>query len=209
MAKQRMDPSEAQVIAPLWINGWYQFALRTASPNCGLRPPQIQPDLIVLHCISLPPGRYGGDSVERLFTNQLDWNQHPYFKSIEPMQVSSHFYVRRHGELQQFVSTDDRAWHAGLSSYAGRDDCNDHSIGIELEGLAGERFEDDQYETLAGLCAVIVQQYPIAHIVGHEHVAPGRKTDPGSGFSWTRLQRALGLAPSYFPPAALPPPKGS
>ena len=160
-------------------------------------------DLIVLHCISLPPGQYGGEGVPRLFTNQLDWNQHPYFKSIQGMQVSSHFFIRRNGELQQFVSCDDRAWHAGVSSYRGRSNCNDHSIGIELEGVDGGFFEADQYETLAGLGAAILQRYPIAAIAGHEHVAPGRKTDPGSGFDWRLLQQALGLAPQYFPDGVL------
>ncbi len=198
-----MSPSDQDVFVPHWIDGWYRFAARIASPNFGPRPPGTEPDLIVLHCISLPPGRYGGDAVQRLFTNQLDWNEHPYFKSIEPARVSSHFFIRRHGELQQFVSSDDRAWHAGVSSYRGRDDCNDHSIGIELEGLVGEHFENGQYETLAGLCAALLQRYRIAHIVGHEHIAPGRKKDPGCGFSWTRLHNALGLPPACFPAGVL------
>jgi AmpD protein len=133
----------------------------------------------------------------------LDWDKHPYFKSIQGMEVSSHFYIRRNGELQQFVSANDRAWHAGVSSYRGRDNCNDNSIGIELEGVDGDLFEDGQYETLVGLCAAIVQRYPITDIAGHEHVAPGRKADPGSGFDWPRLQRALGLAPQCFPPGVL------
>lgn len=153
----------------------------------------------MLHSISLPPRQYGGDQVPRLFTNQLDWEQHPYFKSIEGMQVSSHFFIRRQGELLQFVSTLDRAWHAGLSSYRGRPNCNDYSIGIELEGIEGGLFEDSQYETLAGLCAAILQQHPIVDIAGHEHIAPGRKADPGSGFDWGLLQRSLGLACHYLP----------
>ena len=183
----------------MWIDGWYQFSNRLGSPNYGPRPTGTKVDLIVLHSISLPPGQYGGDEVQRLFTNQLDWNKHPYFKSIEGMQVSAHFYIRRQGELQQFVSVNDRAWHAGASSYRGQDNCNDHSIGIELEGVEAGCFEDSQYETLIGLCAAILQRYPITDIAGHEHVAPGRKTDPGKGFDWPLLQQALGLTPQYFP----------
>jgi AmpD protein len=189
--------------APLWLDGWYQFSGRLASPNFGPRPRGTHVDLIVLHCISLPPGQYGGDEVQRLFTNQLDWHQHPYFESIEGMEVSAHFYIRRNGDLQQFVSANDRAWHAGASSYRQRSNCNDNSIGIELEGVAGDRFEDSQYETLAGLCAAILQRYPITQIAGHEHIAPGRKTDPGNGFNWQLLQRSLGLASPYFPDGLL------
>ena len=193
-----MNPSE-QTSSSLWRDGWYQFAGRLASPNYGPRPARARTDLIVLHSISLPPGQYGGDEVQRLFTNQLDWNQHPYFKSIEGMQVSAHFYIRRDGELLQFVSANDRAWHAGASSYRGRSNCNDDSIGIELEGIEGGPFEEFQYETLASLCAALLQHYPMAPIAGHEHIAPGRKGDPGSGFNWPLLQQALGLAARYFP----------
>lgn len=198
-----MNLSEAPQLSPLWVDGWYQFAGRLASPNFGLRPPTATVDLIVLHSISLPPGNYGGDAVQRLFTNQLDWNEHPYFKSIQGMEVSCHFFIRRHGELLQFVSCHDRAWHAGTSSYRGSSNCNDDSIGIELEGVEGGLFENSQYETLAGLCAAILQRYPITAIAGHEHVAPGRKTDPGNGFDWPLLQQALGLAPQYFPAGVL------
>jgi AmpD protein len=198
-----MNPSELPKSTPLWIDGWYQFSDRLVSPNYGPRAEGAMVDLIVLHCISLPPGQYGGDDVQRLFTNQLDWNKHPYFKSIQGMEVSAHFYIRRHGELQQFVSCNDRAWHAGASSYRGRGNCNDDSIGIELEGVEGGPFEDSQYETLAGLCAAILQHYPIAHIAGHEHVAPGRKTDPGNGFNWPLLQQSLGLSSPYFPDGLL------
>lgn len=198
-----MKPSEPSQPAALWVDGWYQFSGRLPSPNFGLRPIGTQVDLIVLHSISLPPGQYGGEEVLRLFTNRLDWNQHPYFKSIQGMQVSAHFYIRRQGELQQFVSANDRAWHAGASSYRGRNNCNDHSIGIELEGLEGELFEDRQYETLASLCAALLQGYPIAHIAGHEHIAPGRKADPGQGFDWPLLQQSLGLPAQYFPAGVL------
>ncbi|MBX9960669.1 MAG: 1,6-anhydro-N-acetylmuramyl-L-alanine amidase AmpD [Burkholderiaceae bacterium] len=183
----------------LWDGGWYRYARRLDSPNFGPRPTGAQIDLIVVHSISLPPGQYGGDEVQRLFTNTLDWNAHPYFQSIAGMEVSSHFYIRRRGELWQFVSCADRAWHAGVSCYRGRENCNDDSIGIELEGLEGAEFEPAQYETLASLCAALGQRYPVQHIAGHEHIAPGRKADPGAGFLWPQLQQALGWPPRYFP----------
>ncbi|HSI53170.1 MAG: 1,6-anhydro-N-acetylmuramyl-L-alanine amidase AmpD [Ramlibacter sp.] len=191
-------PPEGATTA-LWQGGWYGFARRLASPNFGPRPQGAQVDLIVVHSISLPPGQYGGDEVQRLFTNTLDWNAHPYFKGIEGATVSAHFYVRRNGELWQFVSCDDRAWHAGASSWRGRDNCNDDSVGIELEGLEGGTFEAAQYEALAGLCAAIAQHYPVQHLAGHEHIAPGRKADPGAGFDWPAMQRSLGWADARFP----------
>ena len=182
-----------------WDGGWYQFAHRTPSPNFGRRPEHAAIDLVVLHSISLPPGIYGGTQVAELFTNQLDWDAHPYFKTIQGLQVSSHFYIQRQGELWQFVSCDDRAWHAGTSFYRGRANCNDDSIGIELEGLEGDRFEDAQYETLEALITALTGRYPVEHIAGHEHIAPGRKQDPGDGLDWALLQRALGLPKSCFP----------
>jgi AmpD protein len=183
----------------LWDGGWYRFARRAQSPNFGPRPDGAQVDLVVVHSISLPPGQYGGDEVQQLFTNTLDWSAHPYFRSIEGLEVSSHFYVRRGGELWQFVSCDDRAWHAGASQWRGRSDCNDDSVGIELEGLEGDVFEPAQYETLAGLCAALAQRYPIAHIAGHEHIAPGRKQDPGAGFDWPKLRHELAWPRERFP----------
>ena len=187
----------------LWRGGWYAHARRLASPNFGARPALARIDLIVLHSISLPPGQYGGDEVQRLFTNTLDWDAHPYFQQIAGAQVSSHFYIRRGGELWQFVSCDDRAWHAGQSQYRGRANCNDDSVGIELEGLESEPFEDMQYEALGSLCAALAQRYPITHVAGHEHVAPGRKQDPGPGFAWGRLYNALAWPPQYFPEGVL------
>lgn len=187
--------------APLWQDGWYRFARRLDSPNFGPRPAGAQVDLIVVHSISLPPGEYGGDAVQRLFTNTLDWQAHPYFKGIEGLTVSAHFYIRRGGELWQFVDCDQRAWHAGASQYRGRANCNDDSIGIELEGLEGGRFEPAQYEALAVLCAALGERYPIAHVAGHEHIAPGRKRDPGEGFEWARLRGDLGWSAAWFPPA--------
>lgn len=189
-------PPEA---ASLWDGGWYRFARRLESPNRGPRPEGAGIDLIVVHSISLPPGRYGGQEVQQLFTNTLDWDAHPYFKSIEGAQVSAHFYVRRGGELWQFVSCDERAWHAGASSWCGRGNCNDYSVGIELEGLEGLAFEPAQYETLADVCAALAQRYPIGHIAGHEHIAPGRKQDPGAGFDWPLLARSLGWPRERFP----------
>lgn len=192
-----MTPHDSET--GLWQQGWYRFARKLPSPNHGVRPGATAIDMIVVHAISLPPGEYGGDHVQRFFTNRLDWDEHVWFDQIRDVEVSAHFYIRRHGELWQFVSCDDRAWHAGRSSYRGRDDCNDHSVGIELEGVEGETFESAQYETLASLCAVLAQQYPVIQIAGHEHISPGRKRDPGSGFDWARLQRTLGWPPPCFP----------
>lgn len=186
-----------------WNDGWWSRAQRIDSPNFGERPKHAQIDLLVIHSISLPPGVYGGNEIEALFTNQLDWDAHPYFAQIRGMQVSSHFVIRRDGGLLQFVSCDKRAWHAGVSHYRGRDNCNDDSIGIELEGLEGETFEVAQYDTLSAVCKELMKNYPIAHIAGHEDVAPGRKFDPGAGFDWQSLQDKLVLSNSFFPPARL------
>jgi len=182
-----------------WTHGWYRFAKQLASPNHGPRPGLTPTDLLVIHSISLPPGVYGGPEIEQLFTNTLDWDAHPYFQGIRGLQVSAHFVIRRNGELLQFVSCDDRAWHAGVSHYRGRSQCNDDSIGIELEGLEGEPFEAPQYATLVSLCKALGQQYPIGHIAGHEHIAPERKKDPGAAFLWGFLQHALGWPAQYFP----------
>lgn len=182
-----------------WQQGWHPDATRLDSPNFGPRPAQACIDLIVIHSISLPPGQYGGNEVQALFTNQLDASAHPYFEQLRGLQVSAHFYIRRDGQLWQFVSCDDRAWHAGASEYRGRSNCNDDSIGIELEGLEGECFEDAQYASLAALCKAIHHHYPIAHIAGHEHIAAGRKQDPGPGFDWPRLVSALDFPHRYFP----------
>ena len=186
-----------------WQDGWWSSAQRLDSPNFGERPSQSQIDLLVIHSISLPPGVYGGHEIEALFTNQLEWDAHPYFAQIRDMQVSSHFVIRRDGGLMQFVSCEKRAWHAGVSHYRGRDNCNDASIGIDLEGLEGELFESAQYDTLSVLCTELVNHYPIAHIAGHEDIAPGRKSDPGAGFDWQLLREKLILSNSFFPPARL------
>jgi AmpD protein len=157
-------------------------------------------DLVVLHSISLPPGVYGGDAIERLFTNRLDAAAHPYYEQIRGLRVSAHFLLRRDGSALQFVSTDQRAWHAGVSRWQGREQCNDFSIGIELEGLAGERFEPAQYAALTTLLRALLRRHPLRDLAGHEHVAPGRKTDPGPGFDW----RALAAQPGFPPGLRLP-----
>lgn len=172
-----------------WRDGWYAGARAIPSPNFGPRPADAAITLAVLHSISLPPGEYGGDAIERLFTNTLDCDAHPYYERLRGLQVSAHFVVRRDGELLQFVSCDARAWHAGRSVWRGRENCNDWSIGIELEGLEGERFETAQYARLARLLPALARAYPLAEVTGHEHVAPGRKHDPGAGFDWPRLAR--------------------
>lgn len=174
-----------------WRDGWYAGARAIPSPNFGPRPADAEITLVVLHSISLPPGEYGGDAIERLFTNTLDCDAHPYYERLRGLQVSAHFVIRRDGELLQFVSCDARAWHAGLSVWRGRENCNDWSIGIELEGLEGEVFETAQYARLAQLLPALALAYPLAEVTGHEHVAPGRKRDPGAGFDWLRLARLL------------------
>ena len=147
--------------------------------------------MAVVHSISLPPGQYGGDQVERLFTNRLDADAHPYFDALRGLQVSAHFFIRRNGRVLQFVSCDQRAWHAGVSNWRSHDRCNDFSIGIELEGFEGEAFEAAQYAALAHLLRSAARRYPIEAVVGHEHVAPGRKGDPGAAFDWRLLRRRL------------------
>ena len=174
-----------------WQGGWLRRARQVRSPNFGPRPDGTVVDLVVLHSISLPPAHYGGDGIERLFTNRLDWGAHPYYETIRGIEVSAHFLVRRDGELVQFVSCDDRAWHAGRSSWRGREGCNDFSIGIELEGLEGDAFDDRQYPVLAALVDSVAARHPVVDVVGHEHVAAGRKSDPGTGFDWRRLRRGV------------------
>ena len=161
------------------------------SPNCDDRPDGVEVSLVVLHSISLPPGEYGGDSIERLFTNGLDPAAHPYFAEIRGLRVSSHFLVRRDGELIQFVPVERRAWHAGASSWRGRSRCNDFSIGIELEGSEDQGFEDRQYAALISLLRSLQAELPIRDIAAHSEIAPGRKTDPGPRFDWTRLLSSL------------------
>jgi AmpD protein len=165
-----------------------------ASPNCDERPTGEHITLLVVHSISLPPGRYSGDAVADLFTNRLDPSAHPYFAELAKLRVSAHFFVRRGGELIQFVPTSMRAWHAGLSAWKGRERCNDFSVGIELEGTDTTPFTAAQYRVLARLTRALQAVHPITDIVGHADVAPGRKTDPGPGFDWVRYRMLLAPA---------------
>jgi AmpD protein len=177
--------------ASAWRDGWLVDARRRGSPNFGPRPEGVAVELIVVHSISLPPGEYGGDAIESLFDNTLDAAAHPYFATIRDLRVSAHFLIRRDGGLLQFVSCDARAWHAGASVWKGRSNCNDFSIGIELEGLEGGPFEASQYDRLASVVRQCAARYPITAVAGHEHVAPGRKGDPGAGFEWRRIRHLL------------------
>lgn len=194
-------PPTGQDMAAAWREGWLSTARQVPSPNFGPRPPDAPIDLAVVHSISLPPGVYGGNEIERLFTNTLDWSAHPYFEQIKGAEVSAHFVVRRTGELLQFVSVLDRAWHAGRSHWRGRDNCNDFSVGIELEGLEDHPFEPAQYEALTTLLRALHAQWPLHGVTGHEHIAPGRKRDPGKAFEWAALQAQLGWPQAWFPSA--------
>jgi AmpD protein len=191
-------PSGRRSTLSAWDDGWLRAARHAASPNHDARPSGIAVDLVVVHSISLPPGVYGGGAIEDLFLNRLDWDAHPYYAGIRGLRVSSHFLVRRDGGLLQFVSCDERAWHAGRSTWRGREACNDYSIGVELEGLEGERFEEAQYAALGTLLQPLARRYPITAIAGHEHVAPGRKHDPGPGFEWGRLEAVLAGPARYL-----------
>ncbi len=182
-----------------WQGGWWAQARRRPSPNFGPRPPDAGISLVVLHSISLPPGRYAGDGVESLFMNRLDWDAHPYYQGLRGLEVSAHFFIRRSGRVLQFVSCEQRAWHAGRSVWRGRENCNDFSIGIELEGLEGDRFDPPQYAALMKLLRALARRYPLREAVGHEHVAPVRKADPGPGFDWLRLARGLASARLAIP----------
>jgi len=162
-----------------------------SSPNCDERPAGTEVTLVVLHSISLPPGEYGGDSIERLFTNRLEPDAHPYFQEIHALRVSSHYVIRRDGAVVQFVPPERRAWHAGASAWRGRTRCNDFSIGIELEGSEADLFTPAQYAALAALIKDLQNNFPLRDVAAHSDVAPDRKTDPGARFDWPRLLAAL------------------
>ena len=165
-----------------------------ASPNCDQRPAEAAIDTVILHAISLPPRQYGGDFIEQFFTNRLDFEVHPYFAHLQGVKVSAHFLLKRNGELLQFVPTHQRAWHAGESNFRGREQVNDFSLGIELEGCDQDPFELAQYQALSNLVRLLMHTYPAihpTHIVGHNHIAPTRKTDPGPHFDWPRLHKAI------------------
>ncbi|MBK1640967.1 N-acetylmuramoyl-L-alanine amidase [Chromatium okenii] len=171
-------------------DGWLQMAQRRSSPNYTARPLNTPIDLLVIHNISLPPGEFGGNWIDDFFLNQLNPTAHPYFATIAHLEVSAHCLIRRDGCLMQYVSFHHRAWHAGRSSFQGRDRCNDYSIGIELEGTDEIPFTAAQYDCLNTCIALIQQQYPAItaeRIVGHSDIAPGRKTDPGAAFLWERI----------------------
>jgi len=177
-------------------SGWIAGARRVISPNCDDRPQGLLPELIVVHGISLPPGQFGGPWIDRLFENKLPHEQHEYFASICHLRVSAHAFISRQGRLTQFVSFARRAWHAGQSQYCGRGECNDFSIGIELEGTDDLPYEADQYTALAALIRALRGTYPSlleADIVGHSDIAPGRKTDPGPAFDWMLLRRLIAI----------------
>jgi len=177
--------------------GFVASAVQVRSPNCDARPPGTDLSLIVVHGISLPPGRFGGDAIRRLFTNRLNPASHPYFASIAGLRVSAHFLIRRAGVLLQFVPCTARAWHAGESTWRGRSACNDFSIGIELEGADDRPYTGAQYRTLADLVRALAERYGIRDVAGHSDIARGRKTDPGPHFDWRRVP----------PPARAPAPR--
>lgn len=174
--------------------GTVAAATQILSPNCDPRPTGERITLLVIHNISLPPGEFGSDAIIELFTNRLDPGAHPGFDALAAMRVSAHFLIRRDGALLQFVPCALRAWHAGASSWQGRDQCNDFSIGIELEGTDARPYADAQYTTLARLTRALRRRYPIADFAGHDQIAPGRKTDPGAAFDWPRYRRLAALA---------------
>lgn len=175
-------------------HGLLDEATLLPSPNQDERPADTEPELIVIHCISLPPGEFGGPHIDELFTNCLEPDAHPYFAEITDMRVSAHLLVRRDGDITQYVPFNARAWHAGESSYCGRDACNDFSIGIELEGCEDRPYSDLQYEQLAKIISALVDCYDGLNrdrITGHCDISPGRKLDPGDAFDWDRLDQLL------------------
>jgi AmpD protein len=189
-----VDTSFQEMARRLRATGHVASARWCASPNYNARPAGKTPSLLVEHNISLPPGQFSGDAIEQFFCNQLDPSAHPYFQTIADMKVSSHLLIRRDGAVLQFVNLRDRAWHAGRSSFQGEVECNDFSVGIELEGEDDTPYTDPQYDQLSALCALIMVAWPditSERITGHSDIAPGRKTDPGPAFDWSRLRRQL------------------
>jgi N-acetyl-anhydromuramoyl-L-alanine amidase len=187
-ASHQLGEIQVRIGADHWLEG----VARWPSPNCDERTDPDDIVLLVVHNISLPPGRFGGEHVRQFFTNCLDCRADASLSDLEGVRVSAHLFVDRRGEIAQFVPFDRRAWHAGLSSYRGRTGCNDFSIGIELEGTDEAAYEPDQYRVLADVVASLIRRYPalsLSGIVGHQEIAPGRKTDPGAAFDWLRLYR--------------------
>jgi AmpD protein len=186
----RQNKTSDNLTMPFQIDaqGWAADVVRLPSPNFDSRANEAEIGLLVIHNISLPPGQFGGPFIADLFLNQLDYTVDPYFDQLRPLRVSAHFLIRRDGAVMQFVSAHDRAWHAGASSFCGQERCNDFSIGIELEGTDFQPFEPAQYTALALLTRALKQAYPLQHVTGHEHIAAGRKTDPGPFFNWDDYQ---------------------
>ena len=178
------------------MDGWLESVIHLPSPNTDSRPKNCSVSLLVIHNISLPPGIFGSSFVEDLFTNNLDFTLNPYFQNLKDLKVSCHLFIKRSGEITQFVSFNERAWHAGLSVFNGRSNCNDYSIGIELEGTNEEEYTDYQYKSLVSVTSTVMRRYPAItsdRIVGHSDISPGRKTDPGNSFDWVRYKRELNL----------------
>ena len=202
MIKRKRNETAAKQAPIDLATGWLRAARRVESPNCDARPPGIRADLIVIHGISLPPGEFGGPWIDRLFTNSLPPEEHPYFAEVADRRVSAHLLIDRRGRITQYVPFQQRAWHAGDSSYAGRAACNDFSIGIELEGTDSTPYDDAQYVALARVICTLVEAYPDlrpARLAGHSDIAPGRKTDPGPSFDWPRLKTLIALEQSSSP----------
>lgn len=184
-------------------HGWLRPARNVRllpSPNCDSRPAQTAVSLLVVHNISLPPNQFGGPHVAGLFQNRLDYGAHPWLERLRGLRVSAHFFIRRDGQVVQFVSTDKRAWHAGVSRFEDRERCNDFSLGIELEGTDNLPYTDAQYASLAKLTRLLRTRYPLRAVRGHEHIAPGRKSDPGPAFNWSRFARSAGFARRQLAP---------
>jgi AmpD protein len=175
----------------LAADGWCRGAARYDSPHCDARPDGAAVELLLIHNVSLPAGRFGGPHVSDLFTGRLDYNADPSFRALRGLEVSAHFFVRRDGRVVQYVSGNDRAWHAGVSAFRGRPRCNEFSIGIEMEGSDVVAFTATQYVVLAALTAALQARYPLRNVCGHEHVAAGRKTDPGPCFDWDLYRKTL------------------
>ena len=187
--RRRADDVMSQLAIDL--DGLANRARQVPSPNCDARPADTLVTLAVVHGISLPPGHFGGEAIEKLFTNRLDPQAHPYFRTIAALRVSAHFLIRRDGELVQFVACNARAWHAGASCWGAREGCNDFSVGIELEGCDDVAYDPRQYGTLGEILQALARRYPVNEVVGHSDIAPERKTDPGPAFEWRRLAREL------------------
>lgn len=183
--------------------GWCAGIEHMPSPNCDPRPEGVEADLLVIHNISLPPREYGGQYIADLFANRLDCDAHPYFDRLRGMKVSAHFLIRRDGCTIQFVPIGLRAWHAGQSRFGERERCNDFSIGIELEGSDFEGFSDEQYRQLALLTCALQQAAPLIHVAGHEHIAPGRKSDPGPHFDWNRYRAEYSASRKVLLPSSI------